>query len=70
MQPSEVLGIFVLTSLTVLANVGGIGGGGIIIPVTMTMFGFSTKEAIALSSALILAGSLARFAMQVNERHP
>jgi uncharacterized membrane protein YfcA len=70
MQPSEVLGIFVLTTLTVLANVGGIGGGGIIIPVTMAMFGFSTKEAIALSGALILAGSLARFAMQVNEKHP
>jgi len=34
------------------------------------MFGFTTKEAIALSGALIYSGSLARFAMQINEKHP
>ncbi len=70
MQESEIYGIFVLTALTVLANVGGIGGGGIIIPITIAMFGFSTKEAIALSGTLIYSGSLARFAMQINEKHP
>jgi uncharacterized membrane protein YfcA len=70
MQTSEIFGVFALTALTVLANVGGIGGGGIIIPVTIALFGFSTKEAIALSGALIYSGSLARFAMQINERHP
>lgn len=70
MQTSEIFGVFALTALTVLANVGGIGGGGIIIPVTIALFGFSTKEAIALSGALIYSGSMARFAMQINERHP
>jgi uncharacterized membrane protein YfcA len=54
----------------VLANVGGIGGGGIIIPVTMAFFGFSTKESIAICSVLILSGSVVRFIMQIDERHP
>jgi hypothetical protein len=39
-QTSEFFGILVLTALTALANVGGIGGGGIIIPVTIALFGF------------------------------
>ena len=53
--------MIVLTTLMVLSNVGGIGGGGIIIPITMSMFGFSMKEAIAISGTLILFGSVARF---------
>ena len=57
----EVIGVIVLTMLMVLSNVGGIGGGGIIIPITMSMFGFSMKEAIAISGTLILFGSVARF---------
>ena len=66
----EIAGVFVLSVLTVLSNVGGIGGGGIIIPITMSMFGFSTKEAIAISSSLILCGSATRFMLQINQRHP
>ena len=36
----------------------------------MSMFGFSTKEAIALGSVLILCSSVVRFILQVDERHP
>ena len=59
-----------LPILLALANVGGIGGGGLIIPITMALFQFTTKEAIAISGFTILAGSVARFIMTINDRHP
>jgi len=70
MYKSEFWGIIILTILLALSNVSGIGGGGIIIPVTMTCFQFSTKEAIALSGFMILAGALARFLYNYNDLHP
>jgi len=60
----------VLPILLALANVGGVGGGGLIIPVTMALFQFTTKEAIAISGFTILVGSIARFIVTINERHP
>ena len=58
---NEFAGIIIMTFLLALANVGGIGGGGLIIPVTMALFTFTTKEAIALSGFTIFTGSVARF---------
>ena len=49
---------------------GGIGGGGLIIPITMALFKFSTKQAIAISGFTILTGSIARFIVTTNQRHP
>ena len=67
---SEFFGIIVLTVLLALANVGGIGGGGLIIPIIMALFGFTTKEAIAISGFTIFTGSVARFFYSWNQRHP
>lgn len=58
---SEFFGVLTLTFLIALANVGGVGGGGLIIPIIMAMFSFSTKEAIAISGFTIFTGSVARF---------
>ena len=52
--------------LLALANVGGVGGGGLIIPIMMALFTFTTKEAIALSGFTIFTGSLARFIYSYN----
>ena len=68
--PREFLGIIILPILLALANVGGIGGGGVIIPITMACFEFTTKEAIAISGFTILAGAVARFTMDINKKHP
>ena len=57
---SEFMGLVVMTILLALANVGGIGGGGLIIPIIMAMFSFTTKEAIAISGFTIFTGSVAR----------
>lgn len=54
-----------------IANNGGIGGGGLIIPVCIAFFGFSTIQAIALSSFIIFCGAMVRyFCFSVYQRHP
>ena len=67
---SEFVGIIVIPMLLALANVSGIGGGGLIIPITMALFMFTTKEAIAISGFTILMGSVARFIATSHHRHP
>ena len=47
--PKEFLGMIVLPSLMALANIGGITGGGLTVPLLITFWGFGMKEAIAIS---------------------
>ena len=61
MYIEEFIGLIILPILLAFANVGGIGGGGLIIPITMALFRFSTKEAIALSGFTILTGAIVRW---------
>ena len=53
-----------------LAVMSGIGGGGIIVPLLMVFYKLSTKEAIAVSGFTILTGSICRFVITLNQRHP
>lgn len=57
-------------SFMLLANVGGIGGGGVAIPLAMTFFNLSMKPAVAISSFSIMMSTLARFFFNFDERHP
>lgn len=53
-----------------LSTMGGIGGGGAVVPFTMMFFGFSTKEAIAISGFAIFLCSLVRYCYTINDKHP
>ena len=54
-----------------LANVGGIGGGGLIIPLAIGCWGFSTPEAVAISNSTVFMGAVLRyFAFSIHEKHP
>lgn len=66
----EFLGLFALSALVGLASVSGIGGGGITVPLVALCWGFSTKEAIALSGATIWWGSIVRFVYSYKKTHP
>lgn len=66
----ELEGTVILTILMTLAVISGIGGGGIIVSLLMTFYKLNTHEAIAVSGFTIFMGSLARFFMVVNKRHP
>lgn len=66
----EIAGTIVLTILMALAVMSGIGGGGIIVPLLMVFYKLSTKEAIAVSGFTILTGSICRYILTLNQRHP
>jgi len=52
------------------ANVGGVGGGGMVLPIAMIFFKFDAKNAIALSNFSIFLSSGARYLINMNKSHP
>jgi uncharacterized membrane protein YfcA len=68
---SEVIAIILLPILIGLANNGGVGGGGLIIPICIAFFGFTTIQAIAISNSTIFIGSAVRyFGFSIRQKHP
>lgn len=63
-------GTMILMILMALAVISGIGGGGIIVSLLMVYYKLNTHEAIAVSGFTIFMGSLSRYAMTINQRHP
>ena len=53
-----------------IAASGGIGGGGILVPLLILVFNFSPKLAIPLSNFTILGSSMTNFIMNIQKRHP
>ena len=68
--PREFIGVVLLPILLGMANVGGIGGGGLIIPFLMTFWGFDTKQAIAISNMTIFVGAVVRYLYTYKQKHP
>lgn len=68
--PREFIGFIVLPALVGMANVGGIGGGGLTVPLVKICWGFLTKQAIAISGTSIFVGSFIRFFYSQNKKHP
>ena len=66
----EFIGSVVLGVMVALSNAGGIGGGGIIVPIAIIFFAFRTKQAVALSNFCIFIASLVRFAINYKQKHP
>jgi hypothetical protein len=53
-----------------LAAGGGIGGGGVLVPVFIAFVGFSSRDAIPLSKATIFGGAIANLILNYPKRHP
>lgn len=53
-----------------LAAGGGIGGGGILVPIYILVMDFSPKHAIPLSNITVLGGALANMLLNIRKRHP
>lgn len=49
---------------------GGVGGGGIFVPILIILGGFITKEAVPISNALIGGASIANYIQMFRRRHP
>ena len=61
--PLEIAGLILLPILLAIASVGGVGGGTIMVPVLIGMFGFTTKDSIAISSAIVFWSAFLRFVL-------
>ncbi len=53
-----------------LSTMGGIGGGGAVVPFTMMFFGFTTKESIAISGFSIFMCAIIRYFFTLGDKHP
>lgn len=66
----DVIG-FMLSSLGVtLGSSGGIGGGGMVVPIYIVVFGLPPRFAIPLGSITVFGGSLAGLILNSRRRHP
>ncbi len=60
-----------LGALTLIAAaLGGVGGGGILLPIYILVLGFRVKQAVALANATILGGAIANVLFAARQRHP
>lgn len=52
------------------AALGGVGGGGILLPIYILVLDFNVKQAVALANATILGGAVANVMYAMARRHP
>lgn len=61
---------FVLTNYCLLHFTGGIGGGGILVPIYILILDFPIKYAISLSAVTVLGGAVANNLVNYSKVHP
>jgi len=64
------LGFFFATLGLMIAAGGGIGGGGVLVPIYILIMEFSPKHAIPLSNITVFGGAIANTILNVRKRHP
>ena len=67
---TDYLGFFCASLGLMLAAGGGIGGGGMLVPLYILVMGFSPKHAIPLSNVTVFGGACANFYLNQPKRHP
>mmetsp|Transcript_64077 Transcript_64077/g.75862 ORF Transcript_64077/g.75862 Transcript_64077/m.75862 type:complete len:525 (+) Transcript_64077:2-1576(+) len=67
---SDKLGFFFATCGLMVAAGGGIGGGGILVPIYILVMRFSPKHAIPLSNVTVFGGAVANTLLNISRRHP
>lgn len=70
LNESDKWGFFFVGIGTMIAASGGIGGGGILVPLLILVFDFHPKYAIPLSNFTILGSSITNMALNLYKRHP
>ena len=66
----DIIGTVLCTIGLMIAASGGIGGGGILVPLLILVFEFHPKYAIPLSNFTILGSSLTNLVLNLSKRHP
>ena len=66
----DLYGIFLASLGLILAAGGGIGGGGILVPIYTLVLHFTPKYAIPLSNVSVFGGAVANVILNLRKRHP
>jgi len=69
-RPQDYLGFGCATLGLLLAAGGGIGGGGMLVPIYILLLEFPVKRAIPLSSVTVLGGAVANNLLNIRKVHP
>ena len=67
---SDYVGFACATVGLLIAAGGGVGGGGILVPIYILVMGFSPKHAIPLSNVTVFGGAVANTILNAGKRHP
>ena len=67
---SDKMGFFFATLGLMIAAGGGIGGGGVLVPIYILVMNFSAKHAIPLSNITVFGGAVANTLLNIRKRHP
>ena len=70
LQISDVVGFLCAALGLIIAAGGGIGGGGILVPIYILILGFLPKHAIPLSNVTVFGGAIANTLRNSRKRHP
>jgi hypothetical protein len=70
MDATDYAGVLCAALGLILASGGGIGGGGMLVPLYVLVMGFSPKHAIPLSNVTVFGGSLANHMVNRSKRRP
>ncbi|KAL3809938.1 hypothetical protein ACHAXA_002495 [Cyclostephanos tholiformis] len=70
LHATDVVGFMCASVGLIIAAGGGIGGGGILVPIYILIFGFTSKRAIPLSNVTVFGGAIANTLHNANKRHP
>lgn len=62
--------IIIVFALSIITTIGGVGGGGLLIPTFILIGQFKIEEAIPLSIITILGDTFVRVCFLINRRHP
>jgi len=70
LDSTDYIGFICATLGLILASGGGIGGGGMLVPIYVLVMGFTPKHAIPLSNITVFGGSISNFILNRVKRHP
>jgi uncharacterized membrane protein YfcA len=70
LDSTDILGFVLSTVSLMIAAGGGIGGGGILIPIYIIIMDFSPRYALPLSIVTVFGGSIANTLANLSKRHP
>lgn len=66
----DIIGTILVGVGLMIAASGGVGGGGILVPLLIIVYGFHPKYAIPLSNFTILGSSITNMVLNLPKRHP